>query len=212
MHLTKVKICGITNAEDALAAVNLGADMLGFIFYPKSPRCIQPQKATEIISTIPTFVDTVGVFVNPTAQQIQEADEEGWLNWIQLHGDETPEFCAGLGWMNARVIKAVRVRDKSDIDNALRFRTDALLLDTYVEGQYGGTGKTFDWSLLDHIPNRFFLSGGINPDNVAAAVEIGPYGVDISSGIEAEPGKKDHNKMKELFENISRVTGRKVRA
>lgn len=212
MYLTKVKICGITNLEDALAAVDMGADLIGFIFYPKSPRYIEPEKAMEIIRKIPTFVDTVGVFVNPTSEQIHEANEQGWLNWIQLHGDETPEFCGSLHWMNTRTMKAVRVKTKSDIQNALAYQTDALLLDTHVEGLYGGTGKTFDWSLLDHLTRRIFLSGGITPENVVEAIEVGIYGVDVNSGIEAEPGKKDHAKMKLLFENISRVTGGKVRA
>jgi len=211
MHLTKVKICGITNLEDALAAVDLGADLLGFIFYPKSPRYIEPEKAMEIIRKIPTFVDTAGVFVNPTSEQIHETNEQGWLNWIQLHGDETPEFCGSLHWMNTRTMKAVRIKDKSDIESALAYHTDALLLDTYVKGKYGGTGKTFDWSLLDHLPRRIFLSGGITPENVIQAIEVGVYGVDINSGIESEPGKKDPEKMKQLFENINRAIGGKVR-
>ncbi len=212
MYLTKIKICGITNLEDALAAVHVGADLLGFIFYPKSPRYIEPEQAISIIRKIPTFVDTVGVFVNPTAEQIHEINEQGWLNWIQLHGEETPEFCDSLHWMNTRTMKAIRVQKKEDIDKALIYRTDALLLDTHVKGQYGGTGKTFDWTLLDHLPRRIFLSGGITPDNVMKAVELGVYGIDVNSGIESEPGRKDLDKMKRLFENISHVTGGKVRA
>lgn len=211
MFLTKIKICGITNPEDALAAVGYGADLLGFIFYPKSPRYIEPEKAMEIIRKIPTFVDTVGVFVNPTAEQIHQANEQGWLNWIQLHGDESPEFCGSLHWMNTRTMKAVRVRHKSDIVTALSYRTDALLLDTHVEGQYGGTGKTFDWSLLNQLPRRIFLSGGISPDNIFQALEVGTYGLDINSGIESRPGKKDPQKMKQLFDNINRLNGGKVR-
>lgn len=211
MYWTKVKICGITNLEDAQAAVRFGADLIGFIFYPKSPRFIEPEKAIEIIRKIPTFVDTVGVFVNPDAEQIHEMNEQGWLNWIQLHGDETPEFCRSLQWMNTRTMKAVRVREKTDIENAQIYRTDALLLDTFEDGRYGGTGRTFDWSLLDHLPRRIFLSGGITPENVVQAIEVGVFGIDVNSGIESEPGRKDHAKMKLLFENISRVIGGKVR-
>jgi phosphoribosylanthranilate isomerase len=211
MYRTKIKICGITNLEDAQAAVRFGADLLGFIFYPKSPRYIEPEKAMEIIAQIPTFVDTVGVFVNPTSEQIHQTNEQGWLNWIQLHGDETPEFCGSLHWMNARTMKAVRVRHKSDIVTALSYPADALLLDTHVEGLYGGTGKTFDWSLLNDLPRRIFLSGGITPDNILQALEVGTYGVDINSGIESRPGKKDLQKMKQLFDTISRAAGGKVR-
>ena len=109
-------------------------------------------------------------------------------------------------------MKAIRVQNKSDIEKAMDYQTDALMLDTYVKDQYGGTGKTFDWSLLDYFPRRIFLSGGITPDNIIEALEVGTYGIDISSGIESEPGKKDHNKMKKLFENISHITGGKVRA
>jgi phosphoribosylanthranilate isomerase len=210
MYRTKIKICGITNLEDAQAAVRFGADLLGFIFYPQSPRYIEPEKAMEIIAKIPTFVDTVGVFVNPTSDQIHQANEQGWLNWIQLHGDETPEFCGSLHWMNTRTMKAVRVRHKSDIVTALSYPTDALLLDTHVEGLYGGTGKTFDWSLLNYLPRRIFLSGGITPDNILQALEVGTYGVDINSGIESRPGKKDLQKMKQLFDTVSRAAGGKV--
>lgn len=205
----KTKICGITNTKDALAAVDLGADLLGFIFYPKSPRYIEPGKAMEIIRKIPTFVDTVGVFVNPELDQIRQVNEQGLLNWIQLHGDETPEFCKGLTWMSTRTIKAIRVKDKSDIEKAYEYQTDAILLDTYSKAKYGGTGKAFDWSLIDNLPRRVFLSGGINPGNVTRAIELGLYGIDVSSGIESKPGKKDRKKMKKLFDKIRIATGRK---
>ncbi|HOK67716.1 MAG TPA: phosphoribosylanthranilate isomerase, partial [Anaerohalosphaeraceae bacterium] len=119
MIFTKIKICGITNLDDAVTAAELGADLLGFIFYPKSPRYIDPQKARDIIAKIPTFVDTVAVFVNPTLQQVQETAQQGWFNWIQLHGDETPDFCRSLHWLNIKLIKAVRVKGRYDIDKSL---------------------------------------------------------------------------------------------
>ncbi|HOQ05164.1 MAG TPA: phosphoribosylanthranilate isomerase [Anaerohalosphaeraceae bacterium] len=210
MIFTKIKICGITNLDDAVTAAELGADLLGFIFYPKSPRYIDPQKARDIIAKIPTFVDTVAVFVNPTLQQVQETAQQGWFNWIQLHGDETPDFCRSLHWLNIKLIKAVRVKDRSDIDKALTYPTDAVLLDTYTDGLYGGTGQTFDWSLIGYPPRRIFLSGGIGPHNIRQALEVGTYGIDINSGVESAPGKKDPAKLKQLFDSISRIHGGKV--
>jgi phosphoribosylanthranilate isomerase len=211
MIFTKIKICGITNLEDALAAVRFGADMLGFIFYPKSPRYIDREKAWEIIRQIPTSIDTVGVFVNPSIQEIQETAQQGWFNWIQLHGEETADFCRSLHWLNIRLIKAVRVKNRSDIEQSLTYPTDAILLDTYTDGLYGGSGETFDWSWIGYPPRRLFLSGGIGPHNILEALEVGAYAIDINSTVESTPGKKDHEKMKQLFDTISRIHGRKVR-
>jgi phosphoribosylanthranilate isomerase len=208
----KVKICGLTNLEDALAAVEMGADMLGFIFYPKSPRFIDFEKAREIIRKIPTFVDTVGLFVNPSAEQVRRAYAEGWLNWIQLHGDESPEFCRSLLWMNCKLIKAIRVRSKKDVQRAAEYPADIILLDHYSKDRYGGTGERFDWSWLEPMNQRIMLSGGITPDNVVEAIETGVYGIDVCSGIESQPGRKDHEKMRQLFENIRRTAGGKVKA
>jgi phosphoribosylanthranilate isomerase len=207
LRIIKIKICGITNSEDALAAVDMGADILGFNFYNKSPRYITIDKALKIIDKLPTFVDTAGIFVNPTADYIEDIAEQGFLNWIQLHGDETPEFCDSLGYLNARVIKAVRVGSPEDIKKAEDFSTDAMLFDAYNPKSYGGTGERFDWNCIPHLNRRIFLAGGINPDNVAQALEIGVYGIDICSGIEKEHGKKDHEKMKLLFDNIEMVRG-----
>jgi len=207
MALFKVKICGITNSEDALAAVDMGADILGFNFYPKSPRYIDPADALDIINKLPTFVDTAGVFVNAEYEHIKQLNEIGFLNWIQLHGDETPEFCESLRWLSTRTIKAIRVKNSDDIKAAEQYPTDAVLFDTYDPNCYGGTGKTFNWSMICTIHKRIFLAGGINPDNVIQALEIGVYGIDICSGIEERPGKKDLKKMKKLFENIRQFTG-----
>jgi phosphoribosylanthranilate isomerase len=206
MNTVKVKICGITNLEDAKAAVEMGADLLGFNFYPKSPRYLTVEKAIEIIDRIPTFVDTAGIFVNPTIEEIKEITAHGFLNWIQLHGDETPKFCETLKWFHVKTIKAIRVKSAEDIANIERFHTDAILLDAFNSKLYGGTGETFNWDLVGDInTKRIFLAGGINDENAADAVRLGVYGIDACSGIESSPGKKDHKKMRQLFENIKHV-------
>lgn len=207
MISVKIKICGITNADDALAAVDMGADLLGFNFYPKSKRYITVDKAHAIINKLPTFVDTVGLFVNATAEEVREVVGEGMLNWIQLHGDETPEFCDSLSDVGVKIIKAIRVRSKKDIKSVKNFFTDVILLDAYDAKLYGGTGKVFDWKLVSNIQQRIFLAGGITPENAVKAIEVGVYGIDVCSGIESEPGKKDHEKMRRLFENIEHVRG-----
>ena len=207
MLIVKVKICGITNYQDALAAMDMGADLLGFNFYPKSPRYITPEKAEEIINKLPGFIDIAGVFVNATIEKINDTVNICQLDWIQLHGDEDPEFCRLFQSHNVKIMKAIRVKNQTDIDNAEIFFTDAILLDAFDPQKYGGTGLTFDWNIIGHIGKRVFLAGGINPDNAAKAVDLGVYGIDVCSGIESEPGKKDHKKMKELFKNIEHLRG-----
>jgi phosphoribosylanthranilate isomerase len=207
MLIVKVKICGITNLDDALAAIDMGADILGFNFYRKSPRYIKPDKAGEIATKLPGFVDIAGVFVNHSAEHIRETMSTCHLDWVQLHGDESPEFCHSLATTHVKTMKALRIKDRNDIDQAEHYFTDALLLDAFDPDKYGGTGKTFDWNIVGHIGKRVFLAGGINPDNAADAVSPGVYGIDICSGIEAEPGKKDHDKMKQLFDNIRHLRG-----
>lgn len=207
MISVKIKICGITNADDALAAVDMGVDLLGFNFYPKSKRYITVDKAHAIINKLPTFVDTVGLFVNATAEEVREVVGEGMLNWIQLHGDETPAFCDSLSDVGVKIIKAIRVRSKKDIKSVRNFFTDVILLDAYDAKLYGGTGKVFDWKLIGNTQQRIFLAGGITPENAVDAIDVGVYGIDVCSGIESEPGKKDHEKMRRLFENIEHVRG-----
>lgn len=210
MITVKVKICGITNLQDAEAAIEMGADILGFNFYPESPRYIDTNEAEKIICKLPTFVDIAGVFVNANRPDIRKLTDSGMLNWVQFHGDETSEFCSQFNAWNLHTIKAVRVRSIEDIDRAQEYQTDSLLFDAFDLKSYGGTGKTFDWSLLKNYPRRVFLAGGINPDNVSKALETDVYGIDICSGIESEPGKKDPTKMKQLFENIHSFSGIKV--
>lgn len=203
MHTVKVKICGITSYEDAAAAVELGADMLGFNFYKKSPRYIDPDKAEKIVLNLPGFVESVGLFVDEPAEKIVEIANHRWMNWAQLHGDQDVEFCESLKGHNMKIMKAIRVKTKDDILQAENYRTDAILLDSYSEDIYGGTGKTFDWSFLQNSTIDFFLAGGINPENVDQALQLGVYGIDVCSGVESEPGKKDVKKMEKLFQKIN---------
>lgn len=202
MLIVKVKICGLTNYDDAAAAVDMGADLLGFNFYPKSPRYVTPQKAMQIINKLPAFVDVAGVFVNASLDELGEVMNICPLDWVQLHGDESPEFCQSLSSNNVKTMKALRIKDKADIERVEDYFTDAVLLDAFHPEKYGGTGLTFDWNIIGHIGKRVFLAGGINPDNAVRAVKLGVYGIDVCSGVEAEPGKKDHNKLKKLFDNI----------
>jgi phosphoribosylanthranilate isomerase len=207
MLIVKVKICGITNYDDAAAAMDMGADLLGFNFYPESPRYVQPQEAAEIVSKLPGFVDIAGVFVNSPTEHIHEIGGLCQLDWVQLHGDEDPEFCQEFLSHNVRTMKAIRVKDKGDIEQAESYFTDAILLDAFHSDKYGGTGLTFDWNIIGHIGKRVFLAGGINPDNAEKAAGLGVYGIDVCSGIEAKPGRKDHTKMKKLFDNIQHLRG-----
>jgi phosphoribosylanthranilate isomerase len=202
MLIPKVKICGLTNYEDAAAAIEMGADLLGFNFYPKSPRYIQPAQAATIIRRLPAFIDVAGIFVNSPIEQIREIASLCQLDWIQLHGEEDPEFCRWLAYDIVKVMKALRVREAGDLQQVDEYSTDAILLDAYDPKKHGGTGLTFDWNIIGHIGRRVFLAGGINPTNAVAAVELGVYGIDVCSGVEARPGKKDHKKMKALFDNI----------
>ncbi len=202
MLIPKIKICGITNYEDAVAAMEMGADLLGFNFFPESPRYVTPETAAEIINRLPAFIDVVGVFVNSTLDETRQIASQCQLDWIQLHGDENAEFCRWLAYDSPKTMKAIRVKDAEDIEKTNDFYTDAVLLDAYDPQKYGGTGLTFDWNIIGHIGKRIFLAGGINPENAAAAMELGVYGIDVCSGIESEPGKKDHQKMKQLFDNV----------
>ena len=202
MLIVKVKICGLTNYDDAAAAADMGADILGFNFCRESPRFIEPQKAIEIIDKLAAYVDIAGVFVNAPLEEIHKTINFCQLNWVQLHGDETPQFCRLLLSYNVKTMKAIRVKDQADIKRAEEYFTDAILLDAFDPQKYGGTGLTFNWNIIGHIGKRIFLAGGIRPDNVVSAVELGVYGIDVCSGIEERPGKKDHKKMKQLFDNI----------
>ena len=202
MRIVKVKICGITCPEDAQAAVRMGADIVGLNFYDKSPRHLTLDQAARIAIQLPAMTSLAGVFVNAATEFVRDAVNQYYLDWIQLHGDETPEYCQAFKLDSAKVMKAFRIKDQRDMDRISDFSTDAVLLDAFHSDRYGGTGQTFDWGLLNHTGRRVFLAGGITPENVRTAVELGVYGIDICSGIESAPGKKDHQKMQALFDNL----------
>jgi phosphoribosylanthranilate isomerase len=199
---TKIKICGITNLDDALLAVELGADALGFIFYQKSPRYIKVTDAANICNALPPFVAKVGVFVDELEYEIEKALNECLLNALQFHGDEPPGFCQKFA---AKSIKAIRVRDEESLRAAEEYDVDALLLDTYTHESRGGTGRTFDWSLAvrakEFLSVPIILSGGLTTANVQEAVrKVRPYAVDVASGVERERGKKDPEKLRRFIE------------
>jgi phosphoribosylanthranilate isomerase len=201
--MARVKICGITNLEDALAAVEAGARLLGFNFYARSPRYISPAAARGIIEKLPDKVKCVGVFVNEAGPEaVEMVAREAGVSAVQLHGEETPEFCSRLRGL--MTIKALRVGADYNAEHAAEYSTDALLLDAFVKDVWGGTGHTFDWSLARRtraVVPKLFLAGGLTPENVAAAVEAaGPYAVDVCSGVEISPGRKSLQLMRRFVE------------
>uniref|UniRef100_A0A7C5ANI7 N-(5'-phosphoribosyl)anthranilate isomerase n=1 Tax=Desulfobacca acetoxidans TaxID=60893 RepID=A0A7C5ANI7_9BACT len=205
----RVKICGITNLEDALLAASLGAHALGFIFYQKSPRAIRPEAAREIIRALPPLVLSVGVFVDEEAQVVREISERVGLDWVQLHGRESPEYCRSLG---RRVLKGFRIKNEASLAFLSEYQNavQAFLLDTYRPGTPGGTGETFDWEIARQARKYgpVILAGGLTPDNVAAALQTAkPQGVDVASGVEVSPGKKDPGKLKAFFQAIKTMEG-----
>jgi len=203
--MIKVKICGITNLEDARAALEEGADALGFVFYPKSPRYIDYQKAADIVQTLPPFVITVGVFVNESKETILKGVKAASLSLVQLHGNESPEFCNSLG---LRIIKAIRISVSGDLDQIKNYSVQGILLDSFHEDLYGGTGRPFKWDILKGLAfkNPIILSGGLDPENVRDAVDrLSPYAVDVSSGVETSPGIKNREKMKRFIQNAKGI-------
>jgi phosphoribosylanthranilate isomerase len=189
--MIRIKICGITNIEDALAAVEAGADALGFVFFERSPRNISPDQASAIIRQLPPLVQIVGLFVNEQLTVVNSIADQCGLDVVQLHGEETPEFCAGV---KRRVIKAFRVKDQSSLDQIGDYDVAACLLDAWSPAAHGGTGETFNWEIAAAAAasHRIILAGGLTPDNVAEAVRrVRPYAVDVSSGVESAPGRKD---------------------
>ena len=205
-NVIRVKICGITNREDALLAADLGAWALGFVFYKQSPRHISPSKAQKIIQELPPFVTPVGVFVNQREGAVKDIAEFCGLKTLQFHGDETPEYFKRFN--QYKIIKAFRIKEGFDISNLSRFKVSAYLFDAYQEGVYGGGGKTFNWNVVKDkkFDKPFILSGGLNAENITEAVTtVKPYAVDVSSGVEISPGRKDKNSLKEFFQNIYKM-------
>ena len=210
--MLKVKICGITNHQDALMATELGADSLGFIFAP-GPRRIDPETARRIISSLPPFVQTVGVFVDEDTAIMQQIVRFCGLNLVQLHGDESPEVCRTF---MPHTIKAFRLKDESSLGSIMPYhgKVRAVLFDTFSEDKRGGTGKTFDWDLAvkgKQPGTPVILSGGLGPANIERAVSVvKPYAVDVNSGIEASPGKKSPDVMKKLMKTIRRIDAKRI--
>jgi len=214
--MTKVKICGIKTLPDALAAVEAGADYLGFNFYSKSVRFLEIQNFIEIGSVLKKdhpSIKLVGVFVNSSENEINKLLETGILDLVQLHGDETPEFCRAF---ENKAFKAFRGIPNADVATYIRSEAPALLVDTSISGSYGGTGVTGDWTGAARLANLYplFLAGGLKPENVAEAVQqVDPWGVDVASGVESSPGKKDAGRMKAFVRavhSIGKETGQHI--
>lgn len=201
---TKVKICGITRLPDALAAVEAGADALGFMFFEGSKRTIAPAAAVKIIRALPPFVAKVGVFVNASAETVRATVAECGLDTLQFHGEETPEFCHQFAPL--KVVKAFRIQNAESLKPLPDYAVDAWLLDSYVAGQRGGTGEKFNWDLAcqaKELGRPVVLAGGLTPENVADAVQqVWPFGVDVSSGVESAPGQKDAGLVRRFVEIV----------
>lgn len=204
-HITRIKICGFTRVDEAVVAAEAGIDAIGLVFAP-SPRKVTRQKAADIVKELPPFVQTVGVFVNEPLDSVKEIVEQCSIDLVQLHGDESVEDCSQL---QGRVIKASRVRSIKDIDALIPYQTSVrgFLLDAWVQGVAGGSGKSFDWSIaveaVSKLKRPVILAGGLSPSNIAKAVrQVAPWGVDASSGVETEPGRKDIIKIREFVKNL----------
>ena len=199
--MVRVKICGITCIEDALHVADCGADALGLVFYAKSPRAVSPDQARKIIAALPPLVTTVGLFVNEAPETIREIVDTCGLDLIQLHGDESPGQCL---YPPRRVLKALRVNGEQSLAGLNQYRVSALLLDAWRPDSYGGTGHLCDWQLAARVAaeRRVILAGGLTPENVAEAIRlVRPYGVDISSGVESAPGRKDPDRVAAFIRN-----------
>ncbi|HKY70625.1 MAG TPA: phosphoribosylanthranilate isomerase [Nitrospira sp.] len=206
----KVKVCGITNAEDARAAVEAGADALGFIFFEKSPRYVVPAVASQIIAELPPLVTAVGVFVNEGLATVRSIMDTCGLAMAQLHGDENASYCRELA---RPAMKALRLKDRGGLLALAEYQgrggVRGFVLDTFSEFAYGGTGQLADWRLSAEVAQtaRVLLAGGLTPENVAEAIRtVRPYGVDVSSGVESAPGKKDHAKVRAFLDAVRIVT------
>ncbi len=200
----RIKICGITNLDDAAEAVRLGAWAIGLIHYDRSPRACEPAEAVRIGAAFRRKCEVVGVFVNPELEEVAKAVENAGLTMVQLNGAEGPAFCGEVARRTGvKVVKAIHVASAADVHGAEAFRTDFHLFDRRGKGLWGGTGESFDWGLLREHRSEVpaIVAGGLRPDNVAAAISVAhPYAVDVASGVEAEPGRKDHAAMTAFFE------------
>jgi phosphoribosylanthranilate isomerase len=205
--MTKIKICGITNKRDAIAVAELMPDMMGFVFYNGSKRYVEPKTVRDIVNELPPFIAKVGVFVDMEKSKVIEIAEECSLDMLQFHGDETPGYCADLK-DPYKIIKAFRIKDAGSLKGINDYDIDFYMLDSYSSKEKGGTGEIFNWKIIDNFEflRPVILSGGLTPDNVRDAIEkVSPYGVDVSSGVEMSPGKKDILLMKKFVENVRKT-------
>ncbi|MBT9170014.1 MAG: N-(5'-phosphoribosyl)anthranilate isomerase [Actinobacteria bacterium] len=209
---TRIKICGITNSDDALLAQELGADAVGFIFFARSPRAVLPLRAVEIIAQLAPFVSKVGVFVDEEEDTVLEVAARCGLDTLQLHGQESLSYCSDLRSRGFKIIKAIRIGENSEEKLTYLLKhyqnVDAFLFDTYHPQKKGGTGLPFDWRLAEGLvtDRPVILSGGLNEENVLEAImRLRPYAVDVSSGLERQPGKKDEQKMRQFFEQVRKA-------
>ncbi len=204
--MTFIKICGITNSEDAHEAFALGADALGFNFYKPSPRYITPERARDIIASLPESVMSVGVFVNESREVIKTIVDETAISTVQLHGDESPAFCLGV---DHAVFKSLAASHEFDLQTASEYEVEAFILDTEDKTLRGGTGRVFDWAMARQFKSlkpKLILAGGLSPENVREAIKlVRPYGVDVCSSLEDAPGKKSHARMRAFVEQVRNV-------
>ena len=207
--MIEIKICGITNQEDAFAAVESGVDALGFIFYGKSPRYVSPEKVKDIIGRLPHAVMKVGVFVNHDISEVKTIFDFCRLDLLQLHGNESPDYCRNFP--ASILIKAVSLKPGDELERLSLYPVKAFLVDTYDPDRYGGTGKISNWELAGKLStmHHLILSGGLKKDNVREAITaVSPLAVDVNSGVEVSPGKKDHHKIREVVDIIKRTDSR----
>ena len=206
--MVKIKICGITNMEDGVWVANIGADYLGLIFAKESKRKVNLEKAQEIAKAIPPYIKKVGLFVNEDPKIVDKILAECQLDLVQFHGQESPDYCSQFKG-KTEIIKAFRIKDEESINQISLYDVDFYLLDTFVEGKYGGTGQAFNWDLAiqaKQFGRPIFLSGGLNPDNVVEAIKkVEPYAVDVSSGVESSPRRKNIELMREFITKIRKV-------
>ncbi len=197
-----VKICGITNLQDALASVEFGADALGFNFYPKSHRYVAPEKVAKILEEVPPGIWKVGVFVNEPEQNVKDLSAALDLDFLQFHGDETPSYCEQF---STPYWKAFRLKDEKTLELMKKYKCEYYLVDTFIAQSYGGTGVTGNWDLAREAKKagKIILAGGLTPENVAVAIRtVGPDGVDVASGVEEKPGRKDAAKIERFISNV----------
>ncbi len=202
--MVKIKICGITNKRDAIDASDLGVDMLGFVFYKKSKRYVEPKIVRDIVNELPLSISKVGVFVDLDKKKVLEIAEECSLNMLQFHGEEAPDYCTEFNGIY-KIVKAFRIKDSNSLKGINDYNADFYMLDAYSSREKGGTGESFDWNIIENFEflKPIILSGGLDSSNVCQAIQkVSPYGVDVSSGVEESPGKKDLKLMGDFVRKV----------